>query len=171
MADDPNKLEEKDDQGAAPKSGPSLVSLIIAVLAVTVLAAGAGGFLGILLYSTVETAAKHKAEAKEEKALPEYAGDLTVKTMPPVITNLASPANVLVRVEASVIFDGPPPQDAEALTTQISGDTMAFLRTLSLRQIEGGSGLLHLREDLTERAKTRSEGRVREFIIQALAVE
>lgn len=171
MADDPGKTENQEEAADKPKAGPSLISLIIAIVVVTLLAAGGGGGLGLLLYSTVETAAKKKAEVKDEKPQPEYASDLTVKAMPPVITNLASPANVLIRVEASLIFDGPAPQDAEALAAQISGDTLAFLRTVSLRQIEGGSGLLHLREDLTERAKTRSEGRVREYIIQALAVE
>lgn len=171
MADETTKPEEAEAGTEKPKAGPSLISFILAVVVVTVLAAGAGGGLGIFLYSTVETAAKQKVAAKDEKALPAYAGDLTVKTMPPVITNLATPSDVLLRIEASVIFDGPPPQDAEALTAQISGDTLAFLRTVSLRQIEGASGLLHLREDLTERAKIRSEGRVREFIIQALAVE
>ena len=171
MADETTNPEESDVKAEKPKSGPSLVSMIIAMVVVTVLAVGAGGGLGIFLYSTVETAAKQKAAAKDEKAPPEYAGNLTVKTVPPVITNLANPSDVLLRIEASVVFEGPPPQDAEALAAQISGDTLAFLRTVSLRQIEGASGLLHLREDLTERAKIRSDGRVREFIIQALAVE
>ncbi|QIG49891.1 flagellar basal body-associated FliL family protein [Nordella sp. HKS 07] len=170
MADDVDKTEERD---AAPKpiAGTSIISLIVAVVVVTLLAAGGGGLVGIYLYSKIESVAKEKATAKEEKPASEYAGNLSVKTVPPVLTNLASPSNVLLRIEASLIFEGAAPDDAEALATQISGDAMAYLRTVSLRQIEGASGLLHLREDLTERARIRSEGRVREFVIQGLAVE
>lgn len=169
MADDVEKKEGKD--AADKPAGTSITSLIVAMVVVTLLAAGGGGLVGMILYSTIETAAKEKATAKEEKAVSEYAGDLTVKTVPPVLTNLANPSNVLLRIEASLIFDGAAPDDADALATQISGDAMAYLRTVSLRQIEGASGLLSLREDLTERAKIRSEGRVREFVIQGLAVE
>lgn len=171
MAEETDKTEGTDAVAEKPKSGTSVMSLIVAMVLVTVLAVGAGGLVGIFLYSKIEHVAKEKATAKEEKAVAEYAGDLTVKTVPPVLTNLASPSNVLLRIEASLIFDGAAPKDADALATQISGDAMAYLRTVSLRQIEGASGLLHLREDLTERAKIRSDGRVREFIIQGLAVE
>lgn len=171
MANDADKTEGKEVAADKPKSATSTLSLIVAMVVVTLLAAGAGGLVGVFLYSKIETVAKEKATAKEEKAASEYAGDLTVKTVPPVLTNLASPSNVLLRIEASLIFDGAPPEDADALAAQISGDAMAYLRTVSLRQIEGASGLLHLREDLTERARIRSEGRVREFVIQGLAVE
>ncbi|MBK1869641.1 flagellar basal body-associated FliL family protein [Aestuariivirga sp. YIM B02566] len=171
MAEETEKTEGTDAVADTPKPGTSIISLIVALVLVTALAAGAGGLVGILLYSKIEHVAKEKAAAKEEKAVAEYAGDLTVTTVPPILTNLANPSTVLLRIEASLIFDGAAPKDADALATQISGDAMAYLRTVSLRQIEGASGLLHLREDLTERAKIRSEGRVREFIIQGLAVE
>ncbi len=39
---------------------------------------------------------------------------------------------------------------------------MAYLRTIPLSQLEGPSGLIHLREDLNERARMRSEGHVEE---------
>ena len=37
--------------------------------------------------------------------------------------------------------------------------------------IQGVAGLEHLRQDLNERAATRSEGRVRELIIRSLVVQ
>ena len=39
------------------------------------------------------------------------------------------------------------------------------------RQIEGANGFQNLREDLNERARVRSGGRVREVVIQSLVVE
>jgi flagellar FliL protein len=58
-----------------------------------------------------------------------------------------------------------------SLAGQIGEDILAFLRTLSLAQIQGASGFQHLREDLGDRVRTRSRGKVRDLIIQALIVE
>jgi flagellar FliL protein len=48
---------------------------------------------------------------------------------------------------------------------------MAYLRTLHLPQLEGASGLQALREDLAERVRLRSGGKVREFVIETLVVQ
>jgi flagellar FliL protein len=158
--------------GPSPvKKGSSLLGTILAMLLLTLAAAGAGGFLGLQMFSMAGTVLKQKAEATPEKPPPEYAGPLTVKAIPPIIVNLSSPSSMWLRIEGAVIFDGEAPPDVDALAVQISGDALAYLKTVNIRQIEGASGLLHLREDLTERAKTRSEGKVREFVIQAFAVE
>ncbi|WP_052763752.1 flagellar basal body-associated FliL family protein [Microvirga massiliensis] len=55
--------------------------------------------------------------------------------------------------------------------SEIRQDTLAYLRTVSLAQIQGPSGLLHLREDLNERVQIRSKGAVKELVIQALIVQ
>jgi flagellar protein FliL len=76
-----------------------------------------------------------------------------------------------VRVEASMIFkngDLPNPQIAAA---EIRDDIMTYLRTLSLSQLEGPSGLLHLRDDLNERASMRTNGRVAELVLESLVVQ
>ena len=172
MADDlPPEIQALIGGQPEKKKGSSLIGTILAILVLTIAGAGAGGFLGLQVLAVAETAAKKKAEVEAEKPQPEYAEPLTIKTVPPIIANLANPSTAWLRMEASVVFDGEAPEDADALVAQIGADALAFVKTVSLRQIEGASGLLHLREDLTERAKIRSEGRVREFIIQALAVE
>ena len=48
---------------------------------------------------------------------------------------------------------------------------LAYLRTLSMAQIEGASGLQHLREDLNERVAIRTKGAVRELIVESLVVQ
>jgi flagellar FliL protein len=48
---------------------------------------------------------------------------------------------------------------------------VAYLRTVPLAQIEGPSGFLHLREDLNERARIRSGGKVKELVVQSLMLE
>ena len=57
------------------------------------------------------------------------------------------------------------------MAARIGEDLVAFLRTTSLAQIEGGAGMQHLREDLNERVVTRSSGKVREIIIETLVVQ
>jgi flagellar FliL protein len=89
----------------------------------------------------------------------------------PVVTNLAAPSDVWVRVEGSLVFEGKTLPHGEALAGQIAGDILAFLRTQTLAQIQGVAGLLHLRQDLNERVATRSQGQVREFIIRTLVVQ
>ena len=48
---------------------------------------------------------------------------------------------------------------------------MAYLRTLSLQEIEGARGFEHLRNDLQERARLRSKGRVTTLLIRTFVVE
>ena len=54
---------------------------------------------------------------------------------------------------------------------EIRSDIVAYLRTLSMRQLEGPSGLQHLREDLNERVALRTKGQVRELIVEMLVVQ
>ena len=56
------------------------------------------------------------------------------------------------------------------LAAEIEADTMAFLRTVQLAQIEGSRGLLHLRDDLRERAKLRSPAVV-DYLIRSMVAE
>ena len=57
------------------------------------------------------------------------------------------------------------------MVAEIRQDIVGYLRTLSVAQIEGPSGLSHLREDLTERVQIRSNGQIRTFFIETLVVQ
>jgi flagellar FliL protein len=48
---------------------------------------------------------------------------------------------------------------------------LAYLRTVSLQQIEGPRGFQYLREDLRERVKLRSEGRVNDLLLRTFVIE
>jgi flagellar FliL protein len=48
---------------------------------------------------------------------------------------------------------------------------VAYVRTITLAQLEGASALEHLREDLNERAALRTDGAVSEVVIQTLVVQ
>ncbi len=91
--------------------------------------------------------------------------------LPPIVTNLGSPQDTWIRLEASIVFDPKTLPHPEAVAAQIGDDVLAYLRTVSLRQLEGPIGLENIRQDLSERAATRSGGKVRAFVIRTLVVQ
>jgi flagellar protein FliL len=110
-----------------------------------------------------DKAAESPASAPEQRS--------TIVDLPPIVTNLGAPQDTWVRLEGSIIFDPKTMPHPEAVAGQIGDDILAYLRTVSLHQLEGPIGLENIREDLNERATIRSGGKVRAFIIRTLVVQ
>jgi flagellar FliL protein len=144
----------------------------MAMAVLTGLSVGAGGLFGLQVLSKAgkppPAAAKSETKAGDN-AKGRFSDKATLHALTPIVTNLASPERTWIRLEASIVIDGE--GDAKGLAATITEDTVAYLRTLSLPLIEGASGLLHLREDLNDRARIRSSGKVRDLIIHTLIVE
>lgn len=96
---------------------------------------------------------------------------MTVKELPPVVTNLAKPETAWIRLQAAIVFDPKDFPHAEKLTPEIMSDITAYLRSLSIEALEGADGLRRLQEELDERVAIRSEHKVREFIIETMVVQ
>ncbi len=157
--------------GAKAPPGRSIAAFAGAMAALTLIAAAAGAALGLRLAATTRAEAPKVAEAAAGKASAPYAGEANLRDLPPIIANLADPPNSWVRLQATVVFDSASTPKPDILAAQIAEDILGFMRTVTLAQIAGASGLQHLREDLNERAAIRSEGRVRELILQTLVVQ
>lgn len=95
----------------------------------------------------------------------------TIVDLPPIVTNLGAPQDTWVRLEGSIIFDPKTLPHPEAVAGRIGDDVLAYLRTVSLHQLEGPIGLENIRQDLNERAATRSGGKVHAFVIRTLVVQ
>jgi flagellar FliL protein len=95
----------------------------------------------------------------------------TIVDLPPIVTNLGAPQDTWVRLERSIIFDPKILPHPEAVAGEIGDDVLAYLRTVSLHQLEGPIGLENIRQDLNERAATRSGGKVHAFVIRTLVVQ
>jgi flagellar FliL protein len=154
--------------GSAKLSGATTA---LAFVLVTVIAAGAGAGHGLRAAKPQD----HPEAAKTTQPQPHgemkgATGDLT-RELPPIVATLSEPKNVWMRLETAIVLDRAALPEADRLAREITGDVLAFVRTLSLPQLQGASGLQHLREDLNERAATRSKGRVRELIIQAMVLQ
>jgi flagellar FliL protein len=168
--DDQAKKKDK-----SPRSRRGLIQTIIAAGAVTVVGAGLGIVLGFKTASGIEQAiaARRAAEPAAEAPIRsiKYSGDLVLKTIDPVITNLAEPSDVWVRLETAMIFDNGKLENPDVTAAEIQQDIMSYLRTMSLAQFESPSALQHLREDLNERVAVRTGGQVKELILKALIVQ
>jgi len=95
----------------------------------------------------------------------------TIFDLPPIVTNLGQPQETWIRLEGSIIFDPRILPHPEAAAGRIGDDILAYLRTVTLSEIEGPVGLENLRQDLNERAATRSGGKVSAFVIRTLVVQ
>ena len=154
-----------------PRKGPSLVVQAGMLGFVTIAAIGVGWLSGAYLKGQEEPA-RPPAEAAAQPA----PGQETADTAPgsvlvqlaPIVTNLAAPTEVWVRLEASLVLDEAQSQE---LSEQIHQDLLAYLRTLKMHQVEGASGYLHLKADLRERAAIRSGGHVKDVLIRTLLFE
>ncbi len=155
---------------AAASTGkpPGKANLLVTVAALTVLAAVGGGLVGKLIVAAAHAPAAPEPAAA--KAL-SYGGDVDVRELPPIVTNLAAPSGIRVRLQVSLVYAKKDVENPALLMGQVSDDLVAFLKTLTLTQIEGASGLQSLREDLNERAAVRSQGKVRELVIETLVVQ
>jgi flagellar FliL protein len=153
-----------------PKSG----GLIMAGLIVTLAAAGGGAGLGFLLPVTAPAPEAKTEVNAEEHAAPAAAAHeaaFFVQPLPPIVTNIMSPANTWLRLEASLLIDPEARGQAEELAARSSETMMAFIRTVTLAQIEGASGYQHFRDDLFDAVAAISEGKVKAITIATMVVE
>ena len=122
-------------------------------------------------FETWRPAAPPAADKPAESATSAPAQSSMIVDLPPIVTNLGAPQDTWVRLEGSIIFDPKVLSHPEAVAAQIGDDVLAYLRTVSLHQLEGPIGLENIRQDLNERAATRSSGKVHAFVIRTLVVQ
>jgi len=179
-------MAEQLEDGTKDKGkGGGGMGFVIGLVVATLVAAGAGAGLGFVLGPNLATPKQEKQQAQEQEEeeekqarfKPEYTAPGTVVRLKPVIANLRAPFKSWARLEAAMLVgadigkDKEKAQAVEALKAIVEQDITAWLRTLALKDLEGPSSLTFLHDDLTERARIRSKGLVREIIILTLVVE
>lgn len=160
------------ETGQPPPRQMSLLFFILIVLGLTLVAGGVGFWGGLQILASAErTIRGQAAEPPGLLADLQHGENANLKVLTPIVTNLAGSPAAWIRLEASLMFRHEIPADADGLAARITEDILGFLRTISLKDIEGATGFQHLSEDLNDRVRVRSDGRVRELIIQGLIVE
>lgn len=161
--------EPSPEPAAAPPASP--LPFVLGVLVATVLAICAGGLFGYQIIGGMQAPAVAKQETQAAGAKGRFSENTGVRALAPIVTNLAGPERTWIRLEAAIVLDSDPTVDLNLLSANLAEDLVAFLRTVPLSQIEGAGGFQNLREDLNDRVRVRSGGKVRDFLIQALIVE
>ncbi len=151
----------------------SLLLLIAGVAGLTILGGGGGWVLGGMIAPAVpeveEPAAKEGEHGAKEEGIPKIATEANgVVLLDPVTTNLAYPSENWIRLEIALAFNGPPELP---LAEEIHQDILAYVRTVSLQQIEGPRGFQYLRDDIQERVALRSQGKVSKVMFRTMVIE
>jgi flagellar FliL protein len=170
-----------DEEQAGTEKKPSLVVTIAAIAVLTLLAGGGGWFVGNMLAPPpAEEVAKAEpaggegghgggAEGEAGQDVPHISTEANgVVLLDPITSNLAYPSDNRVRLEVALMFKGVPDV---VLAEEIHQDIMAYMRTVSLQQVQGPRGFQYLREDLQERVDLRSEGRVTNVMFRTFVIE
>lgn len=160
------------------KTPEGMRSIIIAVVVLTLLSILLGSGIGLLMSSSIEQNVARKertVDATRRVAQPKlYNDDIMLVKLNPITTNLMLPETVFIKIEASLVVPkdmGAKTSAMDTLSAKISQDILAFLRTVTLAQVQGPAGLQNLREDLNDRVAIRSEGKVRELILETMVVQ
>ncbi|WP_321338374.1 flagellar basal body-associated FliL family protein [Breoghania sp.] len=160
------------ETGGRMESSKSERSLVPVILLLTLLAVGAGALAGMNLVDQTRLAVlKTERQSHSLGIEPLYKSVGHIQAINPVVANLAEPKDVFVRIQGTVVFQKDDVVDAPVLVSKIESDISAYIRTLTLADIEGAGGLRHLREDLNQRAQIRTDGKVNEFILETMVVQ
>jgi flagellar protein FliL len=171
-----------DEEPVVEKKKPTLILTLAAIAVLTLLAAGGGWLVGNMLApppaeKPAEEVAKAEpatdahggGEGDAAEAVPHISTEANgVVLLDPITSNLAYPSDNRIRIEVALMFKGVP--DVK-LAEEIHQDIMAYMRTVSLQQVQGPRGFQYLREDLQERVDLRSEGRVTNVMFRTFVIE
>lgn len=165
---------------SAKKKGSPLIMTIAGVAVLTILGGGGGWLLGTMVAPKIKAATEVQqaaaqpaagAEGKkgEPAGLPRIDAEANgIVQLDPITSNLAYPSTNWIRLEVALMFKGPP--DTK-MAEDIHQDILAYIRTVSLQQIEGPRGFQYLRDDIQERVDLRSEGRVSKVMFRTFVIE
>jgi Flagellar basal body-associated protein FliL len=172
----------------SPQSG-GLKKFIFASVGVSALGLMFGFFVAAAMLPTDVAAPQEKAEVAVEKstedgahettersdadAAPDEAphGPVSVLKLEPIVTNLSDTADVWVRLEASMLFDGEAVENKEVLAAKLSQHVLAYLRTLKLTDLQGNGAVNAIVQDLNEITSTVSDGQAQGILISGLVFE
>lgn len=164
----------ENEQAEGKKKSSPLVMTIAGVVILTLLGAGGGWLVGGMIAPKVAATEAHAAAAgghgeKKGEGIEKIAAEANgIVQLDPITTNLAYPATNWVRLEVALMFKGPV---EVGLAEDIHQDIMAYVRTVSLQQLEGPRGFQYLKDDIQERVDLRSQGRVSKVMFRTFVIE
>lgn len=164
---------------------PSLMSRVIPILIISILAGGGGYVQGSFVRgNSAPDLAKTEANIASEKSVgseasstdrstteASVAAKTIVRPLAPIISNLGFPSETWMRLELSVLMTPGASSEQDVVAAKAGESVVTFLRTVDLKKIEGPSGFLHFREDLSDLLTTQFRGSVTGVLIGSMVVE
>ncbi|AGA64199.1 flagellar protein [Liberibacter crescens BT-1] len=105
---------------------------------------------------------------EEKKTFPVTINANNIVQLAPIISNLADSKKNFIRLDIVLIFKDKPDL---SLIENLHQDIMAYIRTVSVQDLEVTRGLQYLRDDIEERVNLRSKGGVSKVIFRTFIIE
>ena len=160
-----------DNQGA----GPSTADLVKSMLVAALLGIGGGGAFGYFAIP-VGTAPAPVEEAKPASVAPQtpmsgrFPSDALEIAIPSIIVDLSGEPKSRVRLDISIVaVHGT--SESGLLKDEVREDIIAYLKGLTVTDIQGVRGLQNLREQLEDRARIRGRGAILGLLIGGFVIE
>jgi flagellar protein FliL len=176
--------KDKKQEAVKEEKKSSLLSVILPIILLTLVAGGGGfAFGSVMVVMKAAPAVPHEVGAgPEQAAIPEEGAaapkpedapvkGAVVRQLTPIVTNLLAPKEAWIRLEVSVVIKPEKAQEQDIIAVESGDKILGLLRTVSLAQIDGPSGLLHLREDLNDLLRGDDHGPVSQVLINSMVVE
>jgi flagellar FliL protein len=171
--------EEKAEEegGGKPAGGRKKLIVFAALGLVLLLGGGAGGawFLGLLGGHEPEELAVPSAEEAEKAAAAERRAAVVFVDMPDILVNLHALGQRARFLKLKVALEVENEAAAEAVKTlmpRVMDSFQAYLRALTVDEVNGPGGLLQLKEELTARVNLALEPtRVDDVLVKEMLVQ
>jgi flagellar FliL protein len=176
-------MADSEAPAAEQKKKSSLMGTLVEFLLITIIAGGAGAALSVMNPPPPpeknaadqphegKLARETKEGEKSETPINCGPGGASLIDLPPIVTNVATPSDTWVRLEGSIVFDPKALPHPEVVAAEIATDELAYLRTVSVSELQGPIGLENIRQDLRDRAAVRSGGKVTELLLKTLVLQ
>lgn len=185
-------MEPEEEDGEGPKKKSGLITTVIAFVVISIVAVGAGWFLGsgfaerpLATEEETETASvvvkkkkkddkkdAHGKESEEEGdgETGSHAGP-TVALLDPIVTSLGDQNGLWLRLELAVVFGEGKEYEGDIDKVSLQSDIVAYLRTIDPDMLSGASGFIHLHEDLVDRVRMTTSGRAVDVKVLSVVAE
>jgi len=159
-----------------PESAGGVGSFIISAVIAAIIGIGGGGAFGYFMVpdqSGPSANAPHGDTASPSAPAPRpgrFPNDALELQVPSVITDLDTDPKIRARLDLSLIVAHGTPETT-TLLGEVREDVIAYLKGLTLEDVQGVRGFQNLREQLDDRAKIRGRGAILGLLIGGLVLE
>jgi len=112
---------------------------------------------------------RENAESGETSAF--FKSEKDVIELDTILVALRDSNKVWVRMRLAIVATDDADLGIDEVKFRMASDITAFVKTLTLKQISGPSGFVHLKEDLLDRARLSTDGQVEDLLIMSLVAE